>query len=75
MNGLADSLYIAYSYKKTSKALWESLEQKYKIEDSRPKKFVVGQFFDYKMVDSKTVANQVKELQVILHEIHAEEMV
>ena len=27
------------------------------------------------MVDSKIVASQVKELQVILHEIHAEEMV
>ena len=31
-------------------------------------------FLDYKMVDSKTVVSQVQELQVILHEIHAEEM-
>ena len=27
------------------------------------------------MVDSKTVISQVHELQVIIHEIHAEEMV
>ena len=39
-----------------------------------PKKFVVGRFLDYKMVDSKTVVSQVQELQVILHEIHAEGM-
>ena len=32
----------------------------------------MGQFLDYKMVDSKTVVSQVQELQVILHEIHTE---
>ena len=34
----------------------------------------MGRFLDYKMVDSKTVASQVQELQVILHKIHAEGM-
>ena len=38
------------------------------------KKFVVGHFLDYKMVDSKTAISQVQELQVILHEMHAEGM-
>ena len=74
MNALIDSLYNVYSDKKTTKDLWESLDQKYKIEDVGAKKFVVGHFLDYKMVDSKTVVSQVQELQVILHEIHAEEM-
>ena len=37
-------------------------------------KFVLDQFLDYKMVDSKTVVSQVQELQIILHEIHAEGM-
>ena len=35
----------------------------------------MGQFLDFKMVDSKIVASQVQELQVIIHEIHAEGMV
>ncbi|WKA09039.1 hypothetical protein VitviT2T_026717 [Vitis vinifera] len=74
MNGLADSLYNVYSDKKTAKELWESLDRKYKTEDAGAKKFVVGRFLDYKMVDSKTVVSQVQELQVILHEIHAEGM-
>nr|CAN76029.1 hypothetical protein VITISV_016069 [Vitis vinifera] len=55
MNGLADSLYNVYSDKKTAKELWESLDRKYKTEDAGAKKFVVGRFLDYKMVDSKTV--------------------
>ena len=74
MNALTDSLYNVYTDKKTAKELWESLDRKYKTEDVGAKKFVVGRFLDYKMVDSKTVVSQVQELQVILHEIHAEGM-
>lgn len=75
LNSLADSLYIVYSSMKTAKELWESLDRKYKTEDAGAKKFIVGRFLDYKMVDSKPVISQVQELQVILHEIHAEGMV
>ena len=74
MNTLTDSLYNVYTDKKTVKEIWESLDRKYKTEDVRAKKFVVGRFLDYKMVDSKTVVSQVQKLQVILHEIHAEGM-
>ena len=35
----------------------------------------MGYFLDYEMVDSRTVVSQVQELQVILHEIHAERMI
>ena len=59
MNTLTDSLYNVYTDKKTTKELWESLDRKYKTEDARAKKFVVGRFLDYKMVDSKTVVSQV----------------
>ncbi|KAL2466528.1 Retrovirus-related Pol polyprotein from transposon TNT 1-94 [Abeliophyllum distichum] len=74
-HGLADSLYNVYSTMKTAKELWESLDRKYKTEDAGAKKFIVGRFLDYKMMDSKTVISQVQELQIILHEIHAERMV
>jgi len=75
LNGLHDTLYNVYCVKTTAKELWESLDRKYRTEDAGSKKFVVGRFLDYKMVDSKTVISQVQELQVILHEIHAEGMV
>ena len=74
MNALIGSLYNVYTDKKTTKELWESLNQKYKTKNAGAKKIVVGRFLDYKMVDSKTVVCQVQELQVILHEIHAKEM-
>ncbi|KAL5557276.1 hypothetical protein UlMin_039512 [Ulmus minor] len=40
LNGLTDLLYNAYSDKKTSRELWESLDQKYNSEDAGSKKFV-----------------------------------
>ncbi|XP_074569683.1 uncharacterized protein LOC141826336 [Curcuma longa] len=74
LNCLADALYNVYCTKKSAKELWESLDLKYRTEDAGAKKFVVGRFLDFKMVDSKTVISQVQELQVILHEIHSEGM-
>ncbi|KAL0399698.1 UNVERIFIED_CONTAM: hypothetical protein Sradi_2313100 [Sesamum radiatum] len=56
------------------KSSWESLEKKYKTEDAGLKKFIVGKFLEFKMVDSKTVMNQVQEFQMILHDLHAEGM-
>ncbi|KAK4401026.1 hypothetical protein Sango_1208700 [Sesamum angolense] len=38
LNGLSDTLYNVYSSTTTAKALWESLEKKYKTEDAGLKK-------------------------------------
>ena len=74
LNGLENTLYNVYSPLKTAKELWDSLDKKYKTEDAGLKKFIVGKFLDFKMVDSKTVLSQVQELQVVVHDIHAEGM-
>ncbi|CAN6726140.1 unnamed protein product [Malus baccata var. baccata] len=59
LNALDDSLY----------------DKKYKTEDAGSKKFVVGKFLDYKMVDSKSVVSQTEDLQKIIHDIHVEGMI
>ncbi|KZV58737.1 hypothetical protein F511_11232 [Dorcoceras hygrometricum] len=74
LNGLDNSLYNVYSSMTIAKLLWESLEKKYKTEGARLKKFIVGKSLDYKMVDSKSVMSQVQEMQLILHDLHAENM-
>ena len=74
LNGLDNTLYNVYCAFNTARELWESLDKKYKIEIAGLKKFIVGKFLDYKMLDSKTVISQVQDLQVILHDIHAEGM-
>ena len=42
------------------------------IEDTWIKKFIVGRFLDYKMVDSIPVVKQLEDLQVIINQIHVE---
>ena len=74
LNGLNNTLYNVYCAFNTARELGESLDKKYKTEDAGLKKFVVGKFLDYKMLDCKTVINQVQDLQVIMHDIHAEGM-
>lgn len=72
LNGLVDTIYNMYISAKTAKELWESLEHKFSKENVTNKEFLIERFLEYKMVDSKTVVNQVKELQLILDDIHAE---
>ena len=59
LNGLDNTLYNVYSSVDSAKNLWTSLEKKYKTEVAGTKKFIVGKFLDYKMVDSKIVISQV----------------
>nr|GEU83499.1 zinc finger, CCHC-type [Tanacetum cinerariifolium] len=46
--------------------LWDSLKSKYMAEDSSSKKFLVSNFNNYKMVDSRPVMELYKELLRIL---------
>ncbi|KAD2805657.1 hypothetical protein E3N88_39034 [Mikania micrantha] len=69
-----DALYNVHCNITTAKELWESLDKKYRTEDAGTKKFVVARFLDYKMVGTKTVLNQIQELQIILSDIHYERM-
>lgn len=74
LSGLSDALYDIYRKYATAKALWNALDHKYKSEDVGAKKFVVGRFLYFKMVDSKPLLDQVEELQLIFDEIHEEGM-
>ncbi|GKF41318.1 hypothetical protein Tco_0124660 [Tanacetum coccineum] len=45
----------------SSKELWDSLEAKYMAEDTSSKKFLVSNFTNYKMIDSRPVLEQYNE--------------
>lgn len=70
LSGLEDTLYNVYcNAYTTSRLLWEALDKKYKLEDAGTKKFLVGKFLDYKMIDTKLVVNQMEELQIIISDL------
>ncbi|KAL7147903.1 hypothetical protein ABFS83_06G140900 [Erythranthe nasuta] len=72
LNCLDEPLYKVYSPIKTAKLLWDSLSKKNKPEDAGYRKFIVDKFQFYRMVDSKTVSEQVNELQLMIYDILAE---
>ncbi|RQO84766.2 hypothetical protein POPTR_001G115067v4 [Populus trichocarpa] len=51
-----------------------TLDKKYKAKDTDMKKFIVGKFLDLKIVDSRTVMNQVQKFQLILHDKNVKDM-
>ncbi|GJT81616.1 zinc finger, CCHC-type containing protein [Tanacetum coccineum] len=66
LNGMSDSLFDIYQNVESAKALWESLESKYMAEDASAKKFLVSNFMNYKMVDTRPVMEQFHEMLRIL---------
>nr|GEU77090.1 zinc finger, CCHC-type [Tanacetum cinerariifolium] len=66
LNGMFDSLFDIYQNVETSKELWDTLEAKYMAEDVSSKKFLVRNFTNYKMTDSRQVLEQYNQLFGIL---------
>ncbi|MCO6516555.1 MAG: hypothetical protein J6586_08695, partial [Snodgrassella sp.] len=63
---MSDSLFDIYQNVESSKELWDSLDAKYMAEDASSKKFLVSNFTNYKMTDSRPVMEQYNELLGIL---------
>nr|GEV19726.1 zinc finger, CCHC-type [Tanacetum cinerariifolium] len=66
LNGMSDFLFDIYQNAESAKALWESLESKYMAEDAFATKFLVSNFMNYKMVDTRPVMEQYHEMLRIL---------
>ncbi|GKC45228.1 zinc finger, CCHC-type containing protein, partial [Tanacetum coccineum] len=59
LNGMSDSMFDIYQNIESAKELWDSLESKYMAEEASSKKFLVTNFNNYKMVDSRPVMEHV----------------
>ncbi|CAM8943510.1 unnamed protein product [Rhodiola kirilowii] len=66
LNGMIDPLFDLYQNVESAKELWDTLEAKYMAEDASSVKFLVSNFNNYKMVDSRPVMEQLHEIQRIL---------
>nr|GEV59242.1 zinc finger, CCHC-type [Tanacetum cinerariifolium] len=66
LNGMSNSLFDIYQNVKTFKELWNTLEAKYMAEDASSKKFIISNFTNYKMTDSRPVLEQYNKLLGIL---------
>ncbi|GKC11427.1 zinc finger, CCHC-type containing protein [Tanacetum coccineum] len=53
LNSMSDALFDVYQNVGLAKELWDQLESKYMAEDASSKNFLVSNFNNYKMVDSR----------------------
>ncbi|KAJ8526238.1 hypothetical protein K7X08_028715 [Anisodus acutangulus] len=72
--GGLDPLYTVYCTVGIAKELWEKLQKKYNAQDAGTKKFIIGKFMKFQIVDSKTLMSQVQEFQMIVHHLDLEGM-
>lgn len=69
LNLIVDNIYKLYSNTWTARELWKILDKKYKTEKFGAKKYVVGWYLNFKIIDDKPILLQVHELQTLVHEI------
>jgi len=74
LNGMSNPLFDIYQNVESVKQLWNDLESKYIVEDAFSKKFLVSDFNNYKMVDSRSVMEQFNELLRILAQFTQHDM-
>jgi len=80
LNSTSDALFDIYRGTESAKELWEALENKYMTKDALSKNFLVRQFNNYKMVEERSVLDQLHEIQRILshfkqHKMHMDESI
>ncbi|XP_023760258.1 uncharacterized protein LOC111908690 [Lactuca sativa] len=62
LNGMSDALFDIHSEAFCTKEFWDSTKLKYITEDASGKKFLVNEFKNYKMDNSRFVTEQYNEL-------------
>lgn len=65
-NKYYDQYYVKCKY---AKEIWDTLQAIYLAEDASSKKFLVSNYMEFKMVDDKSITEQVQEFQLIANKI------
>nr|CAE03674.1 OSJNBa0042N22.18 [Oryza sativa Japonica Group]CAE76045.1 B1248C03.4 [Oryza sativa Japonica Group] len=69
INVLADNIVDMYMHMPLGKDMWDALEAKFGVSDASSELYVMEQFFDYKMVDDRSVVEQAHEIQMLAKEL------
>ncbi|KAL9235840.1 hypothetical protein vseg_010574 [Gypsophila vaccaria] len=59
LNHMSNTLFDLFAPHKSTKIIWKSLEDKYGFDDAGKKKYVVGKWLEFQMVDGKPIMEQV----------------
>ena len=71
---LSNELFDVYCAYKEAKVIWDSMLKKYTADDVGKKKFVVGNYYKWEMVNNKDIKLQINEYHKLLEELKAEKI-
>ncbi|XP_021765500.1 uncharacterized protein LOC110730027 [Chenopodium quinoa] len=74
LNSMKYNIFDLYVNMKSAKEMWESLEKKYGADDAGKKKYVTGNWLNFKLVDTKPIMDQVHVYENYVAEILAQVM-
>ena len=74
LNHMSNSLFDLFINQKSAKIIWETLEKKYGADDAGKKKYVVGNWLRFQMVDDKPIMEQVHVYENLVTEVLNEGM-
>lgn len=70
LGGMSNKYYDQYYIKcKFAKEIWDTLKAIHLAEEASSKKFLVSNYMEFKMVDDKSITEQVQEFQLIANKI------
>ena len=70
LNTLFDRPYDLYNSMVSLVKIWNSLEYKHKTEKECTDKFFILKYFEFVIVDTKSILDQIHELQIIVTKLH-----
>ncbi|XP_019193948.1 PREDICTED: uncharacterized protein LOC109187958 [Ipomoea nil] len=72
LHHMSDNLLDIYAKYKSAKEIWNMLKRKYGADDAGRRKYTVGRWLNYHMVDTKPVIEQVHEYENLVSDLEAE---
>lgn len=64
-----NTLYDVYYKFGTVAEIWNNLIKKYIIENTRVKKYIIGKFLDFKIMEEKFVTSQLDDFQLMVNDL------
>lgn len=69
MNILFNRVYNIYTDSQLARDIWKTLKFKFHVMEEGTKRFYISKYFDFKMLDSKPLLEEVYKLQVFINKL------
>ncbi|KAK4383708.1 Retrovirus-related Pol polyprotein from transposon TNT 1-94 [Sesamum angolense] len=74
LNYMTNTLFDLFVNHKSARTIWNTLESRYGGDDAGRKKYIVGKWLQFQIVDGKSIMDQVHEYENIVADVLNEDM-